>query len=398
MCGVKTNSIIIALIAFAFASSFSLDAKTKKSDKFLSIEHGPWITNVSENSFDVLFTTADKTLAWVEVKEDDGNTWYKEVRPRFFQTVSGRRLAGTLHKIHISGLKPGTSYAYRLFGKKVLDDKSAYAIKYGPEQGTAKALNNKTVKTLTTSADTCRFSMVNDMHFNADKYRKLMSGMPKNNDFIVLCGDIVSHSSSIDSVIKYSFDPVKDILPSYPLFFARGNHESRGADWYKVPGVFPTSTGEFYYTFRFGPVAFLVLDAGEDKYDSSVEYSGTAEFDAYRAAELEWLKKAVKDPKFVSAPKKVCLMHIPTRKLKSAWYAQEWISNNFLPVLNEAGVCLMLSGHHHKFIHDKKGEFGNKYDIVANSNVDRLDFEGTAKGIKLTIVGLDGKVVHTIEL
>ena len=43
---------------------------------------------------------------------------------------------------------------------------------------------------------------------------------------------------------------------------------------------------------------------------------------------------------------------------------------------------VMLSGHHHRYILAKPGEYGNDYTIIANSNKERLDFEA----------GRDGKI------
>ena len=43
-------------------------------------------------------------------------------------------------------------------------------------------------------------------------------------------------------------------------------------------------------------MAFIVLDAGEDKPDDDVEYGGLADYDPYRLSQLSWLKEAVKRP------------------------------------------------------------------------------------------------------
>jgi hypothetical protein len=67
-----------------------------------------------------------------------------------------------------------------------------------------------------------------------------------------------------------------------PVYFARGNHETRGPFSVCFPDYFPTPTGKLYYSFRQGPVHFIVLDCGEDKPGSDIEYSGLAQFDAYR--------------------------------------------------------------------------------------------------------------------
>lgn len=58
---------------------------------------------------------------------------------------------------------------------------------------------------------------------------------------------------------------------------------------------FPTSTGTFYYRFNIGKVCFLVLDSGEDKPDSDLEYAGIADYDNYREEETLWLRSVVEE-------------------------------------------------------------------------------------------------------
>lgn len=353
---------------------------------------GPWIQKVTENSFTVLWCTESSTLSWVEVFPDDGNTIYSAEGRRVYQTVAGRRMSGTFHSVEVKGLEPGTSYRYRLCGKVVAEERSAYDIRYGR---TAANKDIYKVRTLDSKAPVCRFSMVNDMHFHDDRYAALLKDVDASvADFVVLAGDIVSYADRIDTLIRHTFGPVAKQASGIPFFFARGNHEGRGTEWYKVPAVFPTTSGEFYYTFRQGPVAFVVLDAGEDKPDSNVEYFGQAQYDEYRQVELEWLKQVVKEEPFASAPVKVCIIHIPTFRDKDAWYAQRWISENFTPVLNEAGIDLMLSGHHHRHIVAGRGEHGNDYPIVVNSNTERLDFESDGESMHLRFYDEDGKMTR----
>lgn len=362
----------------------------------MRIVYGPWIQNVTEDSFTIIWQGAEKSLSWVEVAPDDGTTWYQNEYPRYYETVSGRILAGNFHSVTVTGLKKATTYRYRIVGKPIVDESDPYALIYGAERA---AKGTHKVRTLDYAASTCRFSMVNDMHFDDAKYTKLMSGMDKEKtDFIVLNGDIVSFSNSVDTLIKHTFDPIKDLAADFPVFFARGNHESRGSDFHKLNSVFKTNTGEYYYTFRQGPVAFIILDAGEDKPDSDPEYSGQAAFEQYRRQELEWLKKVIHNPEIENAPFKVCIMHIPTFDGPDAWYSQHWIAQNFTPVLNEAGVDLMLSGHHHQYILAKAGEYGNKYPILANSNVERLDFEATTSKIVVKTFDQSGAMLHSLTV
>ena len=378
----------IAILAFLSISALAGTDPIK-------VVYGPWVQNVTEDSFTILWTTKEKALSWIEYSEDNGTTWYQRKHQTAYETVTGRRMIGTFHSVTISGLKKATTYCYRIVGKPIADDSNPYAVAY---KATRAANGTHKIKTLDYSAPECKFSMVNDMHFNDEKYASLMAGMDKENtDFIVLNGDIVSFSNYQDTLIKHTFGPIKDIAGDFPTIFARGNHETRGAEFYLLPKAFPTNTGEFYYTFRQGPVAFIVLDAGEDKPDSDPEYSDQAEFDNYRLKELEWLKEIVKDPMIAGAPKKVCIIHIPTFKGPDKWYTQNWIAENFTPLLNKAGIDLMLSAHHHKYILAQPGEHGNDFPIVVNSSEERMDVRATKDRIEIKTYDVDGNLVHSIE-
>jgi len=405
--------IAFALVAqFAFAGnngdfdgkndSLTLAYSKMTVEKFPTdvIKYGPWVTNVTDDGFNVIWVTNKRSLSWVEVAENDGSNFYVQEHERHFQTVSGRRMTGTFHSVRINGLKPGTSYMYKIAGQVISNETNPYRICYEGSYAIPKVF---TVCTLNSKSETCSFSQINDMHFDDAKYTSLIQGLtPTNRDFMLLNGDIVSYAEKVDTLIKHSFEPIKDIAPYIPTVFARGNHEGRGPEWYKAGEVFPTSTGEFYYSFRQGPVAFIVLDAGEDKPDSDVEYSGTAQYDEYRANELAWLKEAVKDKTFADAPVKICLIHIPTYLTKQSWYCEKWICDNFIPVLNEAGIDLMLSGHHHSYIYRKAGEGPNNYPIIANSHIERLDVFAKVKDGKRSLVvntvDVNGKITRTLTI
>lgn len=360
------------------------------------IVYGPWIHGISETGFTVLWTTRDPSLAWVEIAPDDGSDFYACERERFYETVAGRRVSGTFHKVEISSLEAGTAYRYRLCEKKIADDSNAYAIAYGPETACRPVSR---IRTLDRRQKVCRFAMLNDIHERDSLAKTLLKTVcPSGIDFLVLNGDIVNSSESIDSVMKHSFGPVERFIRNVPLVFARGNHEGRGRDFHRVPELFSTPTGEFYYTFRHGPVAFIVLDAGEDKPDSDVEYSGTADYDSYREKELKWLKTALQTEEVLSARFKVVLIHIPAVRREHAWYAQKWELEQLLPVLNNAGISLMLSGHQHKREVIPAGELGNNFPIVINDDEERLDFEADSSSISVSAANTEGKKFLLIQI
>ena len=379
-------------LAVLLSALISLNAADLHADG-TDITAGPWLQNVTETEFTVMWVTEGKCLSWIEIAPDDGTPFEASERQNVFQSMAGKRWTGTSHTVRMSGLQPGTSYRYRILVREVIDDSNPYGSIYGKEFTSSKG---GTVTTMDYTASSCSFSMVNDMHDRKDLYRNLTYPvLDADPDFLLLNGDIVSYVTSIDTVINHTFDPIRELAADVPVVFARGNHEGRGADSYKVADLFKTPTGEFYYIFRQGPVAFVVLDGGEDKPDSNVAYSGLADYDAYREAELEWLEDAVKDPLFADAPVKVAVCHIPSLRFPDSWYSQIWINEKFNPVLNSAGVDIMLSAHHHRHFLVEAGECGNDFPILVNSNMERLDFVSTDGKIDIKVYNADNEMTHS---
>ena len=108
------NYIIVMLLAAVFVPACP-DAGARGID----LSCGPWIQNVSETGFTLMWATADKSLSWVEVAPDDGTPFEAARRPGFYQTVAGKKYTGTFHKVRVEGLEPGKAYRYRILGKNV---------------------------------------------------------------------------------------------------------------------------------------------------------------------------------------------------------------------------------------------------------------------------------------
>lgn len=359
----------------------------------VDIKAGPWITNVHEDQATIMWVSSSDVLGCVEVGEDDGSTFYCRAKQKYYQSVTGRKVIGKFHAVTVTGLKPGTKYIYRILTNKLSPKSGPFDMKY---EGVG-ASKPSTFKTLDSKAEECRFSVVNDIHFKVDLYAELMKDVNADNtDFMVLNGDMVTYSKDLDTLLHTIVKPVAGKVSTMPVVNVRGNHETRGFGFEWFGRMFPTPTGEPYYTFRHGPVGFVVLDGAEDKPDNDPEYFETGDYDQYRAKEAEWLKAAVKDPMFASAPVKICLIHIPTLNEKDAWYAQREVTRLFGPTLEQAGIDLMLSGHHHKHFVVAPCERGNgNYSILVNSNTERLDVRATKTQIFVDVFDASGVKTHS---
>lgn len=331
-----------------------------------SVKAGPWLSDCSENAVTILWTSEVPGMAYVEL--EDGTQLY--------ETFAGRRIFRSFHSIKVEGLNRGETLRYRVCGTNLKDDSNARNPKF--EGGYSSPWY--ATRTLDSKASGCRFSVFNDIHMKVDKYAALAAQVDSAaTDFIFLNGDIVSAGNYVlDSLVRYAVEPIGDLTHGLPLFFARGNHEGRGNNPTIVADVFPHSDpAPFYYTFRQGPVAFIVFDGGETSEKRSVLYSGTEVYEDYLNRQIEWAKKAMKDPLFRKAPVKVCLVHIPMidHPDKTDYIIQRWLNHHIVPMLDKAGVNFMIGADLHEFIMCAPGVMGaTSFPILVNDDVRRLDF------------------------
>lgn len=362
------------------------------------ILYGPYLQNVGENEATVVWVTSGNAVSWVETAPDDNTHFYAEERPQFFQTNFGKKVVGTLHAVRLGGLQKGTSYRYRIYSKEVMEQ-TAYSVQYG-NVAASDVYTGKPYKftTLNKEKNETSFAVVNDIHADHELFASLMQTQEtENSDFILFNGDMLSNMSSEQQLFDgFMSQAVKMFASEMPVFFARGNHETRGLFSTEFIRYFPTSTGQPYYAFRQGPVFFIVLDGGEDKPDSDIEYHGLAAFDQYRENEINWLKETIHSEAFKKAPIKIAVMHVPP--IRSTWHGPIQVKKHFIPLLNEAGIHLMLCAHLHNHQYIPAGEEDCHFPILINSNKHIVNVQASPSGIRLCIKDREGQVVKEIKL
>ena len=356
---------------------------------------GPWVVGVTETEMTVVWTSTDRCMGWVEVAPDDGTSFYAEERPRYDEDFMGRHVVSAVHHVRITGLKPGTSYRYRIYQQGV-DDSGHNPVPSG--YITASNVYSQkpyAIRTMDAKKADCTFTVVNDIHGRDSMMLALTKGLKEQKpDFVVFNGDMVSFMGSTEDIeTGFMTRATETFATDIPLVYVRGNHETRGPGFSEYLNLFPTPTNTPYFTFRQGPVAFVVLDSGEDKPDSDIEYGGTAAYDAYREKMAEWLKEAVKSEEFRSAPVKIALLHIPFDK-GVGWYGNNELKRLLLPTLNEAGIDVMLCGHTHRYSFRDVGSVDNNFPILVNSNNDKVNVRATKSQIDMEVVDATGKVLH----
>lgn len=395
--------LLVSLIFFnnvAFAQektgSAQLDTQSVPSAQ---VACGPWLQAVGEHEFTVVWTTNVDAAVWVEVAPNDGTHFYQKERTKYYHSEFGRRVIGKLHRVRITGLEKGTTYRYRVFQEAVLLNEGRKRIIFG--EGIGSDILKRSpylVTTLDSGKKEINFSMVNDIHENDSIFRLLTADVAKRkNDFVLFNGDMLSQIESEKQIIDGYLKSASELFASeIPVFAVRGNHEFRGVFSWEFFNYFPNSNNNAYYTFRDGPAFFICMDCGEDKPDSDIRNFGLSVSDQFREEEAKWLQQVVEAKEFKEAPVRIVVIHMPPAE--KGWHGPSEVNRLFMPVLNNAGIDLMLCGHNHSHTYIEKGSANNKFPILINSNLWRTDVKITSSAINIKLFDASGNNVKSYSI
>ncbi len=248
--------------------------------------------------------------------------------------------------------------------------------------------------------DDIRLYYISDVHGCFDQAKAASAYWGEQTDLFVFNGDMAEPMAEQNyrRVLRFMGEVTGGEIPAV---CARGNHDTRGRLAEAYTDHFPSNGKKTYYTFELGALRGIVLDFGEDKldtsleYDSSkdtpVEYLGINRFHAYRAQELEFLKKI---PTRTDKPTLIVTHVCPamvTKEVGGEFDIDRELYTAISAELDRIAPSLMLCGHYHTpFLvtsEDARNLNPHAYPIVMGANrVPTSDahehFGGTAVHLK----------------
>ena len=358
----------------------------------IKILHGPYLQSVGETEATIVWTTDSLSTAWVELLPDDGIDFYAQAHPRYYDTEIGIKRTSRIHAVTIKGLKPGTTYRYRIYSQVILGH-NGIKVTYGNTVAAAAyKVELPKFTTLDKSKQSTTFLVVNDIHGKNDVLTRLFNNAAyKDKELAFFNGDMMSLFDKESKIWDGFMDTaVKMFAAEKPLYYVRGNHETRGqmADQFKR--YIRPNDDKLYFTFRQGPVFFICLDTGEDKADTDMEYYGITDYDNYRTEQAEWLRSVIASEEYKQAPLHVVIAHIPPRYGKDAWHGDIEVREKFIPILNDANIDLMLCGHLHEFAYTEPNDKLN-FPILTNSNEAIVSAKAEGSKLDVKVIELDGR-------
>jgi predicted phosphodiesterase len=278
---------------------------------------GPWLGVVGKDRFRVLWETeapAPTTLRWGD--EPGCPSVLEDPDPV------------ARHEATVAGLKPGTTYWYRVGSGE------AVAVRTRPE-----------------APGPVRFAVVGDTHSTAGAHARLVREIADEApDFVVHTGDLSLRDGKNEGGGEEAFFRVEaPLLRSLPFFPVLGNHDGEGERFVEL-FVAPRDAGHrTYYLETWGPVALLALDSGEP-------------FDA-RSEQGRWIAGTLaaleRDP---AIRFRVVAMHWGPYDSGSAHGPNVEARHSLVPLLERHGVDVVLSGHDH--VYERSSAGGVRYVLT----------------------------------
>lgn len=372
---------------------------------------GPYLQELTDDGVTVVFEHGVPSVSWIEVREAGSS-----VITNYYQTIDGqiqvqRQILGENSvapvqnfAVRAEGLKPNTRYLYRVRGRRITNMNA---------NGVTTALTSTDnftsdwidFKTIDPDRGEHHIFITSDMHNRPAVLESLLKSLDYGTvDHFLYNGDMTNYvQTGTDSEDPYRgyINKSVELFAKHKAFeMVRGNHDTRGNISRHFKDYFPRRNGKIYSISRWGDLAVIMLDSGEDKVDSHAEYYGMAAFYKYREEMAEWLKQVIKSEEFLTAKYRIVICHFPLlvdNKRNDEFDGQPQLSSLVLPLFKQCDIDLYVSGHYHPDTYQYFGENyngqGNKFDeyIIGASSAMRIDIADGNFGIK--IVNPQGKVL-----
>lgn len=353
-----------------------------------TVVRGPYLQMGDSDSMVVRWRTDVATNSRVQFGSSSGSLTSEVSDP----TVT------TEHIVNVTGLNPLTRYYYNVGDSASIHaGDSTYFFETSPTSGTAVPTRIWVIGDAGTG--TSSQSAV----YNA--YRNYTGST--YTDLWLMLGDNAYNSGTDAEYQSNMFNYYPQMFRQTPVWSTLGNHDGASADSASQTGpyynihTFPkngevggvASGTEAYYSFDYGNIHFIVLDSNETSRSTS-------------GAMMNWMQSDLAN---VTADWLVAIWHHPPYTKGSHNSDTEGnlidMRQNFLPVLENYGVDVVLTGHSHSYERSKfidghyglSGTYNSSFEIDGGSG--RVDGTGAYvkngsqphSGAVYSVVGASGK-------
>lgn len=338
------------------------------------IDSEPFLQNYAATSMGIAFSVTDWANGYVIYGEKPDLSDGIKVWCGGFRVTD---MDNEVVRVRLTGLKPYTLYYYRI-GADRIAYKDGYHIRI---TGNEESERIYTFRTAGEEAP-AHFCVINDTHMQWKCFGAVTDKIAAlKPECVVWNGDACDRLENVaaqkQAFLKPDIDR-KDYAAGIPYLFCPGNHDNRGLAnrhpervWmFRQPEERQGRDWDLGRNFavRMGDVAMIGLDTAEDKVDTNPLFCNLFVSDAYRRAQQLWLADALRQPEIKRARFLVAFCHIPLFDPRpnvnpgdiypadkaegftpdyAVW--QRTCAQLWLPLLEEAGCQLIITGHQHAY-------------------------------------------------
>ncbi|MGL4774113.1 MAG: metallophosphoesterase [Clostridium sp.] len=314
--------------------------------------------STSEKAF-TWYTTRASVKSNLQVVEKSVGDFNKGLKFNGTAALSTNSKNEIVHKANAKGLKPGTTYIYRVGDEALNLWSNVGEFKTGLKDGKFTFINLADSQAKTEE----------EAKLSGETFRKALNTVP-NAEFISINGDIVDTGVK-EEQWNWMLGNAQDVLMKTTLVPVAGNHDA-GKNAFidhfnlKTPEGSDISNGA-YYSYDYGNVHFVILNNNED----------SPEYEDFSVAQVEWMKKDIQDSKKNGAKWVIVKMHkgpytTSNHATDSDIMGPNGVREKIAPLMEELGVDLVLQGHDHIYSRTKPLYNGKAIDAekIKEDNVD----------------------------
>jgi len=290
--------------------------------------------------------TTAMSIRWQTPSAERGVVYFGLSPGQWLGSIEEPR-ASEEHEVRLSGLKPATRYYYAVGTTQHIEygGNTEYVFETLPPVGTPLAVRGLILGDPGYATGGAQ-ARVRDA---AQQWLQQHARPGRADlDLLLITGDLAYQSGSNPQFQENFFQPYAAWLRNVPAWPTYGNHDARRWAFYTIFSL-PTraesggvaSGSEHYYSLDVGPVHVVVLDSE----DTDLRKSGRM----YR-----WLEQ---DLQATQQPWLIAMFHHPpytkgshdSDRWRDSWGRMVDMRQTFLPLLEQQGVDLVLSGHSHLY-------------------------------------------------
>ncbi len=270
-------AVAVSAPSLAHAAALQTDAPENAPAAQPLIASPPVVQHPRRNGFGVSIAVSQLATAWIEYGFATDQLSFTAVASHHGLIQASDR---SLHirVEHQEPLPVDKPIYYRVVAQP-LTYQNAYTLKRGEQQTTPIYR----LRLPAERAARLRLLCINDTHENLQTIQSLHQAIAQlEPDLLLWNGDTCNDFDHRDSPQQITLNPAKDLTQAWasvrPLIFCCGNHDVRGERARELieclPGVPEHSALPYNQALRFGPLALLTLDTGEDKPDAHPVFAG----------------------------------------------------------------------------------------------------------------------------